>query len=74
MSWMSSKQDTVADSTTEAEYTAACEAAKEGVWIQNFLDDLGIFPASVNRWTFIVIILVPSHKPRSRGITTRSDT
>ena len=25
----------------------ACEAAKEGVWIQNFLDDLGIFPASV---------------------------
>ena len=47
MSWMSSKQDTVADSTTEAEYIAACEAAKEGVWIRNFLDDLGIFPASV---------------------------
>ena len=47
MSWMSSKQDTVADSTTEAEYIAACEAAKEGVWIQHFLDDLGIFPASV---------------------------
>ena len=47
MSWMSSKQDTVADSTTEAEYIAACEVAKEGVWIRNFLDDLGIFPASV---------------------------
>ena len=44
---MSSKQDTVADSTTEAEYIAACEAAKEGVWIRNFLDDLGIFPGSV---------------------------
>ena len=44
---MSSKQDTVADSTTEAEYIAAWEAAKEGVWIRNFLDDLGIFPASV---------------------------
>ena len=42
VNWMSSKQDTVADSTTEAEYIAACEAAKEGVWIQNFLDDLGI--------------------------------
>ena len=40
--WMSSKQDTVADSTTEAKYIAACEAAKEGVWIWNFLDDLGI--------------------------------
>ena len=33
--------------TTKAEYIAACEAAKEGVWIRNFLDDLGIFPASV---------------------------
>ena len=44
---MSSKQDMVADSTTEAEYIAACEAAKEGVWIRNFLDDLGIFLASV---------------------------
>ena len=44
---MSSKQDMVADSTTEAEYIAACEAAKEGVWIRHFLDDLGIFPASV---------------------------
>ena len=47
VSWMSSKLDTVADSTTEAEYIAACEAAKEGVWIRHFLDDLGIFPASV---------------------------
>ena len=74
VSWMSSKQDTVADSTTEAEYIAACEAAKEGVWIRHFLDDLGFFPASVKPLAFIVIILVPSHKPRSRGITTRSDT
>ena len=32
VSWMSSKQDTMADSTTEAEYIATCEAAKEGVW------------------------------------------
>ena len=36
VSWTSSKQDTVADSTTEAEYIAACEVAKEGVWSQNF--------------------------------------
>ena len=43
VSWMNSKQDTVADSSTEAEYIAVCEAAKEGVWIQHFLDDLGIF-------------------------------
>ena len=47
MSWMSSKQDTVGDSTREVEYIAACEVAKEGVLIRNFLDDLGIFLALV---------------------------
>src|SRR5664279_1565277 len=46
LSWKSSKQDTVADSTTEAEYIAALEAAKEGVWIRNFLMDLGVVPGS----------------------------
>ena len=43
VSWKSSKQETVADSTTEAEYIAASEAAKEGVWIRNFLIELGVF-------------------------------
>ena len=37
-----SKQDTVAYSTTEAEYIAASEAAKEGVWVKNFIYDLGV--------------------------------
>ena len=44
VSWKSSKQETVADSTTEAEYIAASEAAKEGVWIRKFLIHLGVFP------------------------------
>ena len=44
VSWKSSKQDTVADSTTEAEYIAASEAAKEGVWMRKFLIELGVFP------------------------------
>ena len=34
----------MADSTTEAEYIAALEAAKEGVWIRKFLIELGVFP------------------------------
>ena len=43
-----SKQEIVADSTTEAEYIAASEAAKEGVWIRKFLIELGVFPNASN--------------------------
>ena len=34
------KQSSIADSTMEAEYIAASEAAKETVWLKNFLMDL----------------------------------
>ncbi|KAK8686134.1 hypothetical protein V6N13_125161 [Hibiscus sabdariffa] len=37
VSWKSSKQDTIVDSTTEAEYIAASEVAKEAVWIKKFI-------------------------------------
>ena len=46
VSWKSSKQETVADSTTEAEYIAASEAAKEGVWIRKFISELGVVPSA----------------------------
>ncbi|KAK8636304.1 hypothetical protein V6N13_005008 [Hibiscus sabdariffa] len=45
VSWNSSKQDTVADSTTEAEYVAANEATKEAVWIKKFISELGVVPS-----------------------------
>ncbi|KAJ9536490.1 hypothetical protein OSB04_un000327 [Centaurea solstitialis] len=48
ISWKSSKQDTIADSSTEAEYIAASDAAKEAVWLKNFLSDLRVV-ASVSR-------------------------
>jgi len=48
VSWKSSKQETVADSTIEAEYIAASEAAKEAVWIRKFVSELGVVP-SVSR-------------------------
>ncbi|KAJ9556852.1 hypothetical protein OSB04_011466 [Centaurea solstitialis] len=48
ISWKSSKQDTIADSTTEAEYIAASDAAKEAVWLRNFLSDLRVI-ASISR-------------------------
>jgi hypothetical protein len=44
-SWKSSKQGTVTKSTTEAEYIAASEAAKEGIWIKKFMIKLGVLPS-----------------------------
>ncbi|KAL0448751.1 UNVERIFIED_CONTAM: hypothetical protein Slati_1431500 [Sesamum latifolium] len=41
----SSKQDTTADSTTEAEYIAASKAAKEAVWMKNYIQELGVVPS-----------------------------
>ena len=40
--WQSRKQSTVALSSTEAEYIALVQAAKELLWILQLLDDLGI--------------------------------
>ncbi|KAL4361336.1 hypothetical protein GQ457_04G018620 [Hibiscus cannabinus] len=45
VSWKSLKQDTVVDSTTEVEYIAASEAAKEVVWIKKFITGLGVIPS-----------------------------
>ena len=44
ISWRSVKQSSIADFTMEAEYIGASEAAKEAVWLKNFLLDLGVIP------------------------------
>jgi hypothetical protein len=42
VSWKSKKQPCVALSSTEAEYMALCQAAKESVWMVDFLKSLGV--------------------------------
>ena len=42
VSWQSRLQETVALSTTEAEYMAAVEAGKELLWMKDFIGELGI--------------------------------
>ena len=42
--WRSIKQSSIADSTMEAKYIAACEAAKELVWLKKFYTDLEVVP------------------------------
>ena len=46
ISWRSVKQSSIAYSTMEAEYILASEAAKDAVWLQNFLLDLGVVPST----------------------------
>ena len=48
ISWKSSKQEMTADFTTESEYIAASEAAKEAVWIKEFITELGVVPIIVH--------------------------
>lgn len=42
VSWKATLQATVTLSTTEAEYMALTEAAKEGIWLKGITGDLGI--------------------------------
>ena len=46
VSWLSSKKSVMAGSTCEAEYIAASEAANEGVWMKEFISDLGVIPSA----------------------------
>ncbi|XP_035834864.1 secreted RxLR effector protein 161-like [Helianthus annuus] len=45
ISWKSSKQSVVADSTTESEYIAASDAAKEAAWMKKFITDHDVVPS-----------------------------
>lgn len=42
VSWKATLQPTVTLSTTEAEYIALTEAAKEGIWLKGLVNDLGL--------------------------------
>lgn len=39
-SWQTSKQDTIAQSTAEAEYMALCATANQAIWLRRLLEDL----------------------------------
>ena len=45
VSWKCSKQSMIADSTTEVEYIAASEVAKEAVWMRKFIAELEVVPS-----------------------------
>ena len=66
------KQSSIADSTMEAEYIAAFEAAKEAVWLKNFLLDLEVVPSEQSAITLYcdnsgaVVNVKGTKKPQER--------
>jgi hypothetical protein len=75
ITWSSRKQKTVALSTTEAEYMAACEASKEILWIKQFLLDIGEPVVSIKLFidnqSAIKLIQNPVFHNRSKHIDIR---
>ena len=48
VSWPAKKQPTVALSSTESEYMALTQTAKESIWIQRLIKEIGISVANAN--------------------------
>ena len=48
VAWMSKKQRTVSTSTTEAEYITLGHSARQGIWMQRFINELGLDQATPN--------------------------
>lgn len=75
VTWSSCKQNTVALSTTESEYMAASEAAKEILWLRQFLCDIGepqgSITLNVDNQSAIKLINNPVFHRRSKHIDIR---
>lgn len=75
VTWCSRKQNTVALSTTESEYMAAAEAAKELLWLQQLLVDIGEAQQSISlcidNQSAIKLIHNPVFHRRSKHIDIR---
>jgi len=76
VTWGSSRQRTVSLSTTEAEYIAACESVKEGIWLTQLMNDIGyerLDPLTINidNQSAIKLIKNPEFHKRSKHIDIR---
>ena len=76
VTWQAQRQKSVALSTVEAEYMAACQAAKDAVWLRAFLVGLGLHasaPTTIQCDSQGAIALAknPEHHQRSKHIDMR---
>jgi hypothetical protein len=68
----------IAYSTTKAEYMVASEASHEGVWIRNFINELGVVPSALNSLKIlcdntgaIALAKEPRNHPNTKHINRR---
>lgn len=77
VTWRSEKQKTIALSTTEAEFIASCEAAKEILWLKQFLSDLGelsnnnAISLNIDNQSAIQLIRNPVYHKRTKHIDVK---
>jgi hypothetical protein len=78
VSWRTYKQSVIAGSTTEAEYMAASEVSSEGVWIRNFITELGVVPNALDpleilcdNTVAIALAKEPRYHPKTKHINRR---
>ena len=74
ISWRNVKQSSIVDSTMEAEYIAASEAAKEAVWLKNFLLDLEVVPSAQSAITLYCDNRERLQMQRNQGATREEST
>ena len=73
ISWNSKRQPTIALSTTEAEYMATTQAAKEAIWLRQLLADVGFTqdmasPIASDNQGSIALAKNPKHHSRTKHI------
>ncbi|OJT07316.1 Retrovirus-related Pol polyprotein from transposon TNT 1-94 [Trametes pubescens] len=73
VSWAARKQPTPSGSTTEAEYIAAAEASKEGVWLRSILLAIGHeqtrpTPLAVDNSAAVTLTGDPTHHSKTKHI------
>lgn len=75
VTWASRKQNTVALSTTESEYMAASEAAKEILWLRQLLIDIDepqlVVTLCIDNQSAIKLIHNPIYHKRTKHIDIR---
>lgn len=69
ITWSSRRQGLVTTSTTEAEYVATTEAAKEAIWLSLLLSDLGHKPGAIPLYCDNQGAIALSNSARTTGRT-----